>query len=275
MLAVAKASDLLLIVLDPAKGVEQKMKILHELHNMGVRLNREQPNISIIRKKTGGLNFTSTVPLTHLNEQMIKVILQEYRINNVDVIIRGDYSVDDFIDCIEGNRKYVDAIFVYNKIDLVSLEDVDELARRPNSVVISVNLRLNLEYLLKAIWARLNLVRIYTKKQGAAPDLENPVILTAQRRGCRIENVCDLIHREFKLDFKWAYVWGRSAKFSPQTCGLSELTRPRTRRRRRHPDLRQQEAARPQEGRGTASRGRKGVEGRQTQEKEVIVAVQI
>lgn len=195
---------------------------------MGIRINREQPNISIIRKKTGGSNFTSTVALTQLNEGMIKVILQEYKMNNVDLIIRGDYTVDDLIDAIEGNRKYVDAIFVYNKIDLVSLEDVDELAKRPNSVAISVNMQLNLEYLLKVVWSKLNLVRIYTKKHGAAPDLENPIILTAKRRGCKIESVCDLIHREFKDDFKWAYVWGKSAKFSPQTCGLSELIRPRT-----------------------------------------------
>lgn len=223
MLAVAKASDLLLIVLDPTKGVEQKIKILHELHDMGIRINKEQPNISIIRKKTGGLNFTSTCALTHLNQEMVKVILQEYKLNNVDLIIRGDYTVDDLIDAIEGNRKYIEAIFVYNKIDLVSLEDVEELAMRPNSVVVSVNMKLNLEYLLKIVWSKLNLVRIYTKKHGFPPDLEHPIILTKKRQGCTIEAVCDLIHREFKLDFKRAYVWGRSAKFSPQECGLSNI----------------------------------------------------
>lgn len=223
MLAVAKASDLLLIILDPLKGVEQKMKILHELQDMGVRVNKEQPNISVTRKKTGGVNFTSTCPLTHLNEQMIKVILQEYKINNVDLVIRGDYNVDDLIDAIEGNRKFVDVIYVYNKIDLVTLEDVDELAKRPNSVVISVSLNLNLDFLLKQVWSKLNLVRIYTKKHGCLPDLEHPVILTVKRQGCQIESVCDLIHREFKDDFKSAYVWGKSAKFSPQTCGLCLL----------------------------------------------------
>ena len=226
MLAVAKASDLLLIVLEPAKGVEQKLKIMHELHEMGIRLNKTEPNISILRKKVGGINFTSTVQLTQLNEQLVKVVLQEYKINNADIVIRGDYSVDDFIDVVEGNRKFVDAIFVYNKIDLVSLEDVDELARRPDSVVISVNMKLNLDHLLRQVWKKLGLVRIYTKKQGCEPDLNNPIILTSKRQGCTIESVCNLIHKEFKNDFKWAYVWGKSTKFSPQTCGLSKLTRP-------------------------------------------------
>lgn len=198
---------------------------MHELNDMGIRVNKEQPNISVIHKKTGGVNFTSTCKLTQLNGEMIKTILHEYKINNVDIIIRGDYNVDELIDAIEGNRKYIDCIYVYNKIDLVTLEDVDEIARRPNSVVISVNMNLNLDYLLKCMWNKLKLVRIYTKKHGCAPDLDNPIILTANRQGMKIEAVCDLIHREFKDDFKWAYVWGKSAKFSPQTCGLGCLIR--------------------------------------------------
>lgn len=75
MLSVAKASDLILIVLDPLKGVEQRIKILHELNAMGIRVNREQPDIQVIKKKTGGLCFTSTCQLTHLNEAVVKVVL--------------------------------------------------------------------------------------------------------------------------------------------------------------------------------------------------------
>ncbi len=34
------------------------------------------------------------------------------------------------IDVIEGNRKFVKCLYVYNKIDQVSLEEVDEIARK-------------------------------------------------------------------------------------------------------------------------------------------------
>lgn len=34
------------------------------------------------------------------------------------------------IDVIEGNRKFVKCLYVYNKIDQTSLEEVDEIARR-------------------------------------------------------------------------------------------------------------------------------------------------
>lgn len=49
--------------------------------------------------------------------------------------------MDDLIDVIEGNRKYMKCIYVYNKIDVVGIDDVDRLSRQPNSVVISCNLK--------------------------------------------------------------------------------------------------------------------------------------
>ena len=194
---------------------------------MGLRINRQKPDISVQKTKVGGINLVSTCRLTHLNERIVKAVTQEYKINNADIIVRDDYTVDDLIDAIEGNRKYVDALFVYNKIDLVSLEDVDELARRPDSVVISVSMELNIDSLLKQIWNKLELVRVYTKKRGCQPDFAEPVILTLKRKGCTVEALCSSIHRDFAKSFKYALVWGRSAKFSPQTVGLSNLTSPR------------------------------------------------
>ncbi len=55
----------------------------------------------------------------------------------------------------------------YNKIDTVSLEEVDRLARTPNSIVISCGVKpLNLDYLLEKIWDYLQLLRVYTKRRG-------------------------------------------------------------------------------------------------------------
>lgn len=72
-----------------------------------------------------------------------------YRKNNpcadvflvLQLLFREDATVDDLIDVIEGNRKYMKCIYVYNKIDVIGTDDVDKLARQPNSVVISCNLK--------------------------------------------------------------------------------------------------------------------------------------
>lgn len=57
------------------------------------------------------------------------------------MLFREDATVDDLIDVIEGNRKYMKCVYVYNKIDVVGIDDVDRLTRQPNSVVISCNLK--------------------------------------------------------------------------------------------------------------------------------------
>jgi len=95
------------------------------------------------------VRITSTIKLTKIDDKLIRNVLYEYKMHNVDVLIREDIHVDDLIDIIEGNRKYVRCIFVYNKIDTISIEEVDEIARRKDHVVISCNLKLNLDYLLE------------------------------------------------------------------------------------------------------------------------------
>lgn len=49
--------------------------------------------------------------------------------------------MDQFIDIIEGNRKYIKCLYVYNKIDVMGMDDVDRLSRLPNSVVISCSMQ--------------------------------------------------------------------------------------------------------------------------------------
>ena len=116
--------------------------------------------------KTGGILFNSSAKLTKIDEKMVKNILQEYKIHNAHVNFRGDYDVDDLIDTIEANRKYVKCVYVYNKIDTISLEDVQELAKEETNAVISIHMNLGIEILREKIWDMLGMVRIYTKKKG-------------------------------------------------------------------------------------------------------------
>ena len=52
------------------------------------------------------------------------------------MLFREDCTPDQFIDVIVGNRMYMPCVYVYNKIDQISLEEVDRLANQPHSVVI-------------------------------------------------------------------------------------------------------------------------------------------
>jgi len=225
VIAVARTSDLVLIVLDAAKeGVDNhKMILERELETVGLRLNKRPPNITLTKKATGGVKFNATVPLTKLGDDPEKTVLQilkEFKLHNAEVLMREDCSTDELIDVINGNRKYVRCLYVYNKIDMIPLEDVETLARQPDSIVISVRQKLNLDYLLARMWDAMGLVRVYCKRRGCPPDLDEPVVLSAQRHGITVEAATQRISKELLVIFNYAEVWGTSAKHSPQRVGL-------------------------------------------------------
>lgn len=43
------------------------------------------------------------------------------------------------------------------------------------------------------------------------------------RKGCTIEDVCKKLHKSFLEDFRYARVWGKSAKFNGQKVGLEHV----------------------------------------------------
>jgi hypothetical protein len=228
VIAVARSADLVMMVLDAAREHNNQHRdiLSRELETMGIRLNKRPPGIYYKKKVTGGVKFNATCPLTQLGDDprdTVSRILGSYRIHNAEVLFREDCSVDDLIDVIEGNRKYIRCLYVYNKIDTLSIEEVDDLARKPDSVVISIYMNLNLDYMLQRMWDYLGLIRIYTKRRGQQPDLTEPIVLSSERSGLTVEAACKSISKELLEIFNFALVWGRSTKFNPQRVGLTHV----------------------------------------------------
>lgn len=95
-------------------------------------MNKEPPNLTFRKKDKGGINFTSTVANTHLDLDTVKAICNEYRIHNADITLRYDATADDLIDVIEGSRIYMPCIYVVNKIDQITLEELEILDKLPH-----------------------------------------------------------------------------------------------------------------------------------------------
>ena len=217
VIATARTSDLILIILDATKSLEQRRIIERELETMGIRLNSSPPNVTIRRKERGGISFTATVKQSQMTEGLATHILKEYKIHNAEVLIKEDVTMDQFIDAIDGKRRYIPALYAYNKIDQLTIEEVDKLARQPNTVMISCEMQLNLDYLVDRVWRSLGLLRVFTKKRGVLPDFSEPLIL---RSNSTVEHVCHVLHRSLASQFKYAMVWGASAKHQPQKVGF-------------------------------------------------------
>lgn len=80
-----------------------------------------------------------------------------------------------------------------NKIDAITIEELDLLSRVPHYVPISAGHEWNFDGLMAKIWQYLNILRVYTKPRGQPPDYDEPVCVPAGK--CSIEEFCNRIHK--------------------------------------------------------------------------------
>ena len=156
--------------------------------------------------------------LTKISLDLVKSILQDFKIINADVVIRQDIDMDQLIDVIMKNRVYVPSVTVYNKTDLISEERIQELQRmHPDAVFISADKIENIAEVRQRIWDGLGLMRIYMKRIGKEPDMKEPLIVDT---GSSVKDIADRIHRQaFGSRIEYARIWGKTAKFPGQKRG--------------------------------------------------------
>lgn len=113
--------------------------------------------------------------------------MSEYKISSADIAIRCDATIDDVIDILETkSRQYIPVIYALNKIDAITIEELDLLYRIPNAVPISSEHGWNVDELMEMMWEKLNLRRVYTKPRGKMPDYSAPVVLRSN--ACTVED---------------------------------------------------------------------------------------
>lgn len=117
----------------------------------------------LTRRDKGGLSIIHNVKQTKMDDDTIRAIAKEYRLLNADIYLNCDASEDDLIDTIEGNRKYIPCIYVLNKIDCITMEELEVLDKIPHYVPVAGMLGWNFDELLETIWDYQDLIRLYTK----------------------------------------------------------------------------------------------------------------
>lgn len=221
VLSVIRSADLILLLID-VFNLQQLEVLEKELYDAGIRLDGRQPDVKIIKKAQGGISISSTIELTKLNEATIKAVLNEYKIHNADVVIREDIALEQLLDVVAGNRLHLPSITILNKIDLVNKEYLREVQNqlKKEYMPVSADKGTNLERLRDIIFEKLDFIRTYLRPQGGTADISEPMIL---RRGSTVGSACDKIHSDLRRNFRYAQVWGKSAKFNGQKVGLEHV----------------------------------------------------
>jgi small GTP-binding protein len=221
VLTAARAADIIILLGDV---FNYRLDILErELYEAGIRLNKQPPNIHISEEDRGGLMVRSTLPLTNMTEAEIADIIRTYGIINAQVTVREDITVDSLVDFLAGNRIYIPSIIVINKFDLRYTgfeEKIEGVIGVKDYLPISVVTGKGLKNLKELIYYRLGFIRIYLKPKGEKADLDEPLVLMD---GSTVRTVCEHLHRDFVNLFRYALVWGNSAKFPGQSVGLDHI----------------------------------------------------
>ncbi len=206
--SVVRTADLVLIVVD-AQHPEQLSIIKKEMYKAGIRLNQEPPKVDV-KKEAGRLTVRSLVK-DNLSHSVVKEICKEFGFHSGELVLREKVTTDELIDVLVGNRVYLPAVVVINKMDLVK--------EKPNieGIPISAERGEGIEKVKKTIYEKLEFIRVYLKKIGKEPDT-NPLII---KSGSRVYDVAKRIHE--KLEIEYARIWGPSAKFPGQRVGAEHL----------------------------------------------------
>ncbi|MBD3389777.1 GTP-binding protein [Candidatus Micrarchaeota archaeon] len=218
VLSVARKADLILVLLDATKRGQYEV-IKRELGEVGIRMGERPPDISLKRDVKGGIHIISARKLTRISRQEILAILNEYGVHNATVTIREDITGEQLIDVLEKNRVYVEEVIAVNKTDLTGGVPG---GFPKNSLAISAEEGEGLEELREEIYSKLEFIQVFTKTRTRGVDREEPMML---KKGNNIGEFLKKLPKDYRKNFKYGLVWGKSAKFPGQRVGAEHKLR--------------------------------------------------
>ncbi|ALU11564.1 TGS domain-containing protein [Ignicoccus islandicus DSM 13165] len=213
--AVALVLDL---SLDPIKQYKYLVNLLEE---NGVVLKKPKGRVEITKERAGGIKVVIMGNLKDASVDDVKSLLKVYKIYNATVKIVGDVTLDDVEKTILGTSQYKPSVIILNKADLPEAkEKIDKFKEfyKGDSpiIVFSSRTKDGIQELGRTFFELLDLVRVYTKKpNGDVAD--KPLVL---KKGATVRDVAKSIHSRMLEGFKYAKVWGPSAKYPGERVGL-------------------------------------------------------
>jgi hypothetical protein len=213
VMGMLRNADLILVLVD-ALYPEHYNAILSEIYETGIRVNQEKPDVKITKKERGGISVAETVSLTKIEQKTIIDICREMRINNAEIMIRSDIDADQLIDVIKGDKVYTKSLTILTKMDLIDKKELNRIKKdiKPE-IIVSAAKNIGMDELKDAIYNKMEFIRIFLKEANKKADMEEPLIMF---KGCTIRDVCSKLHKDFIDKFRFAKVWGKSAKFDGQ-----------------------------------------------------------
>ena len=228
VMGLARNSDVLLIVVDlTSEPLNQLESIINELDESGIVLSKPRGYVKISRSKAiHGLKVIVYGRVVDSSITDVKNLLKSYGIRNAEVKIYGDVSINDVEKAIFERLTYRPGIVILNKADLVPSSysnAISSKVRRRLSlecVITSALKGWGLESIPRLLFKVSNIIRVYTKEPNSSKPSPKPLALP---KGSRVEDALKELREELLKYFRYARVWGPSAKYPGERVGLEHV----------------------------------------------------
>ncbi|QKR00500.1 TGS domain-containing protein [Metallosphaera tengchongensis] len=200
LLGLARNADSLLFAVEDK---EEFLKMKEFLENNNVILGKPKGKVVIERFRSSkeGLRIVLLGKFSGTSEEEVRKYLQDFGIKSAIVKVIGEVTLDDveksLFEAITFKPAVVASIkpFEAQDIRVVHIEDLDSLRRE--------------------LFLSLDVIRVYTKEPMEEPTTD-PMFM---RRGSTVIDVAQKLHSALSENFKYARVWGKSARFPGQRVG--------------------------------------------------------
>ncbi|MBS7654525.1 MAG: GTPase [Candidatus Bathyarchaeia archaeon] len=224
ILSLARNADGLIIMVDLSENaLEQFAMVSSELEKTGILIEKPEGEVEVIRRVYGvGIQVVGGGTLVDCSYEEIKRLLNSYRITSALVKVSGKVKLDNIEDSLFSSNVYKPTIIVANKSDSPSAEinfkTLKGALKGRNLPLMAVSCLNNagLDKLGENIFRMLEVIRVYTKEPSSKNPSEKPLVV---KSGASVLEVAKKLHSEMYKGFKYARIWGPSAKYPGEKVG--------------------------------------------------------
>ena len=224
IMGIAYNSDVLGLVVDATQDLGWQIDVLIGALKDSNIILKPPPPIRVKRLPRGGI-MVSGIDYSPFSIDELKEILRNYKIINCIVEFHGPVSEYDIFLALNPRIVFKKAIVILTKLDLV--DDKIEYIRQTEKIIAqkkhnipivpySIKCPKCMDNLGKTIFKELDLIRVWTKKDGIV-SRERAIVLKSP---ATVRDVCEKIHTHFLKKFRYAVVERPSDKIKRKNVGI-------------------------------------------------------
>ena len=187
LMSIVRTTDLV-ILLVRSKAEETLLK--EELKAASIIINKPRPPVKIKKTSGGGIEIVGTIKGS---KEEILAILKSHNIYNCILEAKGSVTLEELESAINERTKFLPSISILNHGQTYNKDAIG-----------------------KKLLEKLHIMKVYTKQPRKDKDFP-PIPL---KSGTNIQELGEKIHKDFIKKFKFARVWGKSAKHQGMKTGL-------------------------------------------------------